>query len=162
MLFQETIINTNANGLYAAVSVAEIPAGIYKLFTVILYTLVAARVAERQVYVIVGHSVEVSLFTDAVEDITSDDSTPHVSNNVLILENVPSSMSDDVLMLYIDNITELDADQNDYSVDRNNDEVVVTFNATLDVHKFPAGMYVYSYPLRMYSEDFIICDWNKL
>ena len=99
--------------------------------------------AEREVYVIVGHSVEVSLFTGAVKDITSDDSTLLViSDNILILENVPSSMSGDMLIVYIDYITELDGEQNDYSIDRNNDEVVITFNTALDVHKFPAGMYV--------------------
>ena len=98
--------------------------------------------AKREVYVIVGHSVEVSLFTGAVEDITSGDSTPLFSDNVLILDNIPSSMSDDMLMIYIDYITELDGEQNDYSVDHNNDEVVITFNTALDVHIFPAGMYV--------------------
>ena len=96
---------------------------------------------EREVYVIMGHSVEVALFTGAVEEITSDDSTPLVvSDNVLILDNVPRSISDDMLMLYIDNITELDGEQNDYSINHNSDEVVITFNAALDVHKFPAGM----------------------
>ena len=104
------------------------------------FILVAARVAERQVHVIRGHSVAVSLFTGAVEDNTHDDHTPHVNDNVLILDNVPSSMSDDILKLYIDNITELDGEQSDYSTDRNNAEVVITFNTTLDVHKFPAGM----------------------
>ena len=106
-----------------------------------LYTLVAATVAKKKVYVIMGHSVEVALFTGADEEITSDDSTPLViSDNVLILENVPSSMSDGILKLYIDSITELDGEQNDYSIDHNNDEVVITFNTALDVHKFPAGM----------------------
>ena len=107
----------------------------------VLYTLVAARVAEKKFYKIVGYSVEVVLFTGAVEDVTSDDPTSLVSDNVLILDNVPSSMSDDVLMLYIDSITELDSEQNDYSIDHDNAEVIVTFNATLDTHKFPAGMY---------------------
>ena len=106
-----------------------------------LYTLVAARVAERKVYVIMHHSVEVALFSGADEEITGDDSIPLViSDNILILGNVPSSMSDGILKLYIDNITELDGEQNDYSLDRNNDEVVITFNAALDVHKFPTGM----------------------
>ena len=104
-------------------------------------TLVAATVAERKVYVIMGHSVEVALFSGADEEITGDDSTPLViSDNMLILENVPSSMSDGILKLYIDSITELDGEKNDYSIDRSNDEVVITFNATLDVHKFPTGM----------------------
>ena len=37
----------------------------------VLYTLVAARVAEREVYVIMGHSVAVALITDTVEYNTS-------------------------------------------------------------------------------------------
>ena len=96
--------------------------------------------AEREVYVIMGHSVAVALFTSDVEDITNDDSASHINDNVLILDDIPGSMTDDMLMLYIDNITELDGEQNDYSIDHNDAEVVITFNATLDVHKFPAGM----------------------
>ena len=98
--------------------------------------------AKREFHVILGHSVKVSLFTDAIEDITRDDSTPLLSESVLLLNNIPSHMSDDMLMVYIDYITELDGEQNDYSFDHNNAEVVITFNTALDVHKFPAGMYV--------------------
>ena len=105
-----------------------------------MYTLVAARVAARAALVIMGCSVEVSLFTGGVEDITRDDSTPHLNDSVLILDDVPRSMSDVMLMVYIDYITELDGEQNDYSIDHNNDEVVITFNTALDVHEFPAGM----------------------
>ena len=88
-----------------------------------------------------GHPVEVVLFTGTVDDDTHDIPTSRVSDSVLILGNVPGSMSDDMLMLYIDNITELDGEQNDYSINRNDAEVVITFNAPLDVHRFPAGMY---------------------
>lgn len=106
-----------------------------------LCTLVAARLAEIKVFKIMGHSVEVALFTGTVEDDTHSNPTSRVSDNVLILSNVPGSMSDGMLMLYIDNITELDGEQKDYSIDRNDAEVVVTFNAALDVHKFPGGKY---------------------
>ena len=115
--------------------------GSYICLIGVLYTLVAAKVAEKKFHKIVGYSVEVVLFTGAIEDVTSDDPTSVVSDNVLILDNVPSSMSDDVLMLYIDSITELDGEQNDYSIDHDNAEVIITFNATLDTLKFPAGMY---------------------
>ena len=87
-----------------------------------------------------GHPVEVALFSGTVEDDTHDIPTSRVSDNVMILGNVPSSMSDGMLMLYIDNITELDGEKNDYNIDRNDAEVVITFNAPLDVHRFPAGM----------------------
>ena len=105
-------------------------------------TLVAVRVAEKKVYKIVGYSVEVVLFTGVIEDITSDDPTSLASDNILILDNVPSSMNDDVLMLYIDNITELDGEQNDYSINRHNVEAIITFNVGLNVQRYPAGMYV--------------------
>ena len=95
------------------------------------------RVAEKKVYKIMGYVVEVVLFTGAIEDITSDDPTSLVSDNILILDNVPSTMNDDVLLLYIDNITELDGEQNDYSIDHDNVEVVITFNVALE-----AGMYL--------------------
>jgi len=90
-----------------------------------------------------GQSVEVALFTGSIEecDVTSDDPTSQINDNVLILDNVPSSMSNDLLMLYIDNITELDGEQNHYNVERNNTEVIITFNTALDVNKFPAGMH---------------------
>ena len=104
--------------------------------------LVASRVAERHIYVIMGHSVKVVLFSGTVEDDTHDIPTSRVSDNVMILGNVPGSMSDGMLMLYIDNITELDGKQNDYNIDRNDAEVLITFYTTLDVHKFPAGTYV--------------------
>ena len=94
--------------------------------------------AEKRACTILGHSVEVGLFTDAVEDVGSDD----FNDNVLILDNVPSHISDGYLMLYIDNITELDSEQNDYNISRSSSEVVITFNAPLDVDKFPAGKYV--------------------
>ena len=100
------------------------------------------RVAEKKVYKIVGYVVEVVLFTGTIEDITSDDPTSLVSDNILILNNVPSIMNDDVLSLYIDSITELDCDQNDYSIDHDNVEVVITFNVALDAQRFPAGMYL--------------------
>ena len=96
--------------------------------------------AEKEDFTIVGHSVEVALFSGAVEDDTHDNPTSCVSDNVLILGNVPGSMNDDMLMLYIDNITELDGEQKDYIVDRNDAEVVITFNVALDMHKFPSGM----------------------
>ena len=94
--------------------------------------------AKKRVCTILGHSVEVGLFTDAVEDVGSDD----LSDNILILENVPSDISDDYLMLYIDNITELDCEQKDYNISRSSSEVMITFNAPLDVDKFPTGKYV--------------------
>ena len=100
------------------------------------------RVAEKKNYKIVGYVVEVTLFTGTIEDTTSDDPTSLVSDNILILDNVPSNMNDGVLMLYIDGITELDGEQNDYSIDHDNVEVVVTFNVALDAQSFPAGMYL--------------------
>ena len=102
------------------------------------------KVAEKKVYKILGCVVEVTLFTSVIEDTTSDDPTSLVSDNILILDNVPSTMNDDVLLLYIDSITELDAEQNDYSIDHDNVEVVVTFNVALDAQRFPAGMHVCS------------------
>ena len=82
-----------------------------------------------------SHSVEVALFNDTVEkDVL-------IGDNVLILDNVPSRISDDMLMLYIDSITELDGEQNDYSIDHKNSETVITFNVALDAHIFPAGMH---------------------
>ena len=83
-----------------------------------------------------SHSVEVMLFSG---DITSVESTSQISN-ILILKNVPSSMNDAMLMLYIDNITELEEEQKDYNIDRNNAEVVITFNVPLDAQRFPDGM----------------------
>ena len=98
------------------------------------------RVAEKKVYKVLGYVVEVVLFIGVIEDITSGDPTSLVSDNILILDNVPSIMNDDVLSLYIDNITGLDGEQNDYSIDHDNVEVVITFNVALDAQRFPAGM----------------------
>ena len=84
-----------------------------------------------------GYSVEVTLFTDVV---VIDDPTSCVRDNILILDNVPNSMIDGVLMLYIDSITDLDGEQNHYSILRTNVEVVITFNVALSAETFPAGM----------------------
>ena len=51
--------------------------------------------------------------------------------------SVPSNINDDVLSLYIDSITELDGEQNDYSIYHDYVEVVVIFNVALKV-----GMYL--------------------
>ena len=75
-------------------------------------------------------------------DVTSDESTSHIDNNILILKNVPSSMNDDMLMLFIDNVTELEGEENAYSIDHTDAEVMITFNVPLDAQRFPAGMYV--------------------
>ena len=114
---------------------------------VTIHTLVAAKVAEKSNYKIVSHSVEVVLISG---DLTSVESTSH-SNNTLILKHVPSSMNDDMLMLYIDNITELEGEQKDYSIDQNNTEVVITFNVPLDTQKFPNGMYIAMCNLQCFS-----------
>ena len=100
-------------------------------------TLVAERVAEKKFYKILGHSVEVTLITDVT---VVDDPASHVRNNIIVLDNVPKCMNDDVLMLYLDNITELDSEQNHYTIFHNNAEVVITFNVELIAEAFPAGM----------------------
>lgn len=111
------------------------------LILLCIYLSVAARVAEKKICKVMGHQVEVTLFTGSIEDDVSDDPTSLISDNILILDNVPSNMNDDILMLYIDNITQLDGEQNDYSIDHNNTEVVITFNTALDTDEFPAGTY---------------------
>ena len=100
-------------------------------------TLVAERIADEKFYKIMGYSVEVTLFTDVIE---VDDSTSCVRDNVIILDNVPKSMIDGVLMLYIDKITELDGEEGHYSIFRTNVEVVITFNVALNAKTFPTGM----------------------
>ena len=77
-----------------------------------------------------GSTVEVKLVssTGPIESVTSDDPNSHDNyDNILILDNVPQTVQDEVLLLYIDNITELDGEDGDYTIDRNNTEVVVTF-----------------------------------
>ena len=92
--------------------------------------VVAARVVEKKFHKIVGSTVEVELVssTGPIESVTSDDPNSHDNyDNILILDNVPQTVQDEVLLLYIDNITELDGEDGDYTIDRNNTEVVVTF-----------------------------------
>jgi len=98
---------------------------------------VAARVAEKKVHKIVGSTVEVELVasTGAIESVTSDDPNSHDnSDNFLILDNIPQTVKDAVLLLYIDSVTELDGEDGEYTIDRNNTEVVVTFK-----HMPPGG-----------------------
>ena len=105
---------------------------------------VAARVAEKKVHKIVGGTVEVELVasTGTIESVTSDDPNSHDnSDNILILDNVPQTIQDEVLLLYIDNITELDGEDGDYTIDCNNTEVVVTFKPD---NMPPGGKYMQS------------------
>jgi len=100
------------------------------VFGILMFYLqctVAARVAEKKVHKILDSTVEVELVasTGTNKSVTSDDL--NYSDNVLILDNVPQTVKDAVLLLYIDSITELDSDNEDYTIDRNNTEVVVTF-----------------------------------
>ena len=102
----------------------------YVCVLLLLCLTVAARVTEKKVHKIVGSTVEVELvaFTGTIESVTSDDPYSHDnSDNILILDNVPQTIQDEVLLLYIDSITELDGEDGDYTIDRNNTEVVVTF-----------------------------------
>ena len=103
---------------------------LYYVNIVLTPTVVAARVAEKKFHKIVGSTVEVELVssTGPIESVTSDDPNSHDNyDNILILDNVPQTVQDEVLLLYIDNITELDGEDGDYTIDRNNTEVVVTF-----------------------------------
>ena len=91
---------------------------------------VAARVAEKKVHKIVGSMVEVELVasTGTIESVTSDDPYSHDnSDNILILDSVPQTIQDEVLLLYIDNITELEGEDGDYTIDHSNTEVMITF-----------------------------------
>ena len=90
-----------------------------------------------------GSTVEVELVasTGTIESVTSDDPNSHDnSNNILILDSVPQTVQDEVLSLYIDNITELDGEDGDYTIDRNNTEVVVTFKSD---NMPPGGKWIY-------------------
>ena len=101
-----------------------------QLHILYLKCAVAARVAEKKVHKIVGSTVEVELVasTGTIESVTSDDPNSHDNfDNILILDNVPQTVQDEVLLLYIDSMTELDGEDGDYTIDRSNTEVVVTF-----------------------------------
>ena len=78
-----------------------------------------------------------TLVTDAI---AVSDPTLHDRDNIIILDNVPKSMNDDILMLYIDHITELDGEQSHYRIYHTNVEVVIMFNVPLNAELFPAGM----------------------
>jgi len=100
-----------------------------QLHILYLKCAVAARVAEKKVHKIVGSTVEVELVASAstTESVTSDGPNSHDNfDNILILDNVPQTVQDEVLLLYIDSMTELDGEDGDYTIDRSNTEVVVT------------------------------------
>ena len=84
---------------------------------------------ETKVHKILGKDLTVELKKPTELQKTS------VSTNLSILvNNVPDTISDDLLVLYIDNLTGLDGESGDYIINRCDGlQVTITFNASVDL-----------------------------
>ena len=92
---------------------------------IISICLVAAKIVETKVHRILGKDLTVELKKPVQEA-----SLPAGHEQAAILvSNVTSTLSYDLLYLYIDNITELDGESGDYIISRrDNLQVIITFD----------------------------------
>ena len=104
---------------------------------------VAAKVAETKVHKILGKELTVELKKPTtVQKATT--VTGHEQVAILI-NNVADTISDDLLYLYIDKITELEGESGDYVITRcDRLQVIITFNASANLPT--GGTYIYSQP----------------
>jgi len=88
---------------------------------------VAPKVAERKVHTVLGREVTVELMASRKSAASVKANT---SQSVILIDNVLGNISDDLLFLYLDNLTELDGKTGDYTVTRNDpSQIVVSFGA---------------------------------
>ena len=88
--------------------------------------LVAAKVAETKVHKIMGKELTVELN----KPITVQKATMVTCHEqaAILVNNVADTISDDLLYLYIDKITELDGESGDYTISRCDGlQVIITF-----------------------------------
>ena len=53
------------------------------------------------------------------------------SNNIILITNIPADTSDELLLLYLDKLTQLSGESKDYTIKSNSpSQVVVSFNTT--------------------------------
>jgi len=100
------------------------------LLIFIILVIVAARVAETKVHNILGKelTVELKVLTNARANI--------------LISNVTDAISDALLFLYIDNITELEGESGDYAITRcDGSKAIITFNTSVNLPT--GGMYTY-------------------
>ena len=101
--------------------------------------LVAAKVAERKVHVILHIEVTVELVASK-KSLASTISTTSQSN--ILISNIPADTSDELLLLYLDKLTQLSGESEDYIIKWNGpSQVVVSFNTTAVLPS--GGMYVH-------------------
>ena len=92
--------------------------------------IVAAKIVETKVHKILGKDLTVELKKPKPK---ASGLTDHKKAAILI-NNVADTISDDLLFLYIDNITELDGESRDYIISRcDNLQVIITFNDSVDL-----------------------------
>lgn len=91
---------------------------------------VAVKIAETKMHTIMGKDLTVELKKPTAIQKTSI-ATEHEQAAILV-SNVTDSISDDLLYLYFDNITELDRESGDYIIRRCDDslQVIISFNAS--------------------------------
>ena len=101
--------------------------------------LVAVKIAETKMHTIMGKDLTVELKKPTAIQKTS--VTEEHEQAAILVSNVTDSISDDLLYLYFDNITELDGESGDYSIRRCDDslQVIISFNASATLPT--GGMY---------------------
>ena len=95
-------------------------------------TVVAAKVVETKVHRILGKDLTVELKKPTVAPVQKD-STVIASHEqaAVLVKNVTNTISDALLYLYIDNITELEGEHGDYSITRcDGSQVIITFSSS--------------------------------
>jgi len=94
---------------------------------------VAAKVAESETHKILSREVTVELMEPNQPPPTANTFTDGYS---IVINNVSENILEELLYLYIDNVTELDGEGGDYVMkrqDHDRTQLVVTFNSNVDL-----------------------------
>ena len=102
------------------------------IYIYIYVCIVAANIVETKVHRILGKDLTVELKKPMKVEKTSVCQSHEQA--ALLVNNVADTISDDLLYLYIDNVTGLDGENGDYILNRCDGlQVMITFIATVDL-----------------------------
>ena len=96
-----------------------------------LHVSVAAKVTENTSYKILGKEVTVELVEPKTPPSVA---KTFIAGQSIVISDVPDSISEPLLYLYFDNVTELDGEGGDYVMKRQNQtQLLLTFNSKIDL-----------------------------
>lgn len=135
-----------------------------KLFGMYYYLflwLVAAKVAENKIHMILGKDFTVELKKPTTVSIAEPSPVSSHEQAAILVNNVADSISDALLYLYFDNITELEGESGDYTMTRcDGSQLMITFISSAILPT--GGMYICScgmYVCIWINSNYVFCHF---